>query len=52
MYIHTKLKVKITGKIEKPLQELFDEYIENEDFEGIKSLKGFFSDLTKRGLIM
>ena len=29
-------------KIEKPLQELFDEYIENEDFEGIKSLKGKF----------
>ena len=31
-------------KIEKPLQELFDEYIEKEDFEGIKTLKEkFFS---------
>lgn len=29
-------------KIEKPLQELFDEYIEKEDFEGIKTLKGKF----------
>lgn len=35
-------RLTLDEKIEKPLQELFDEYIENEDFEGIKSLKGKF----------
>ena len=39
-----EISLKLDGKIEKPLQELFDEYIEKEDFEGIKTLKGkFFS---------